>query len=103
TAPEEAVVEVWAQRSSGELGHELTVRVSDNGVGLPQQQEGPQSRGLGIQIVESLLTDLRGTLDWKSRSPHGTSVILTARLRPLTESSGPETAALALPPRTGEV
>ncbi len=86
TAPEEAVVELWAERHITTSGQELHIRVSDNGVGLPQEGQRPRSSGLGIQIVESLLTDLRGTLSWGSRAPHGTTVRLSAQLRALPES-----------------
>ena len=44
----------------------LLVRVRDNGVGLPEGQVG---RGLGTQIVRTLIQgELGGTIDWHTRS-----------------------------------
>ena len=62
----------------------LDLRITDTGRGLPEGFR-PGS-GLGTQIVESLIADLRGSIAWENARPNGTSVHFTARLRPLTGS-----------------
>ena len=59
----------------------LTVKITDDGVGFTDGRR-PGS-GLGTQIVESLVQDLRGTIRWTPAEPHGTQVTFTAALRPL--------------------
>ena len=59
----------------------LTVKITDDGVGF-QDRRRPGS-GLGTQIVQSLVQDLRGTIRWTPAEPHGTQVTFTAALRPL--------------------
>jgi len=65
----------------GESADRLTVTISDDGVGLSGGRL--PSTGLGAQIVQSLVQDLRGTITWSARDPHGTAVRFTARLRRL--------------------
>jgi len=59
----------------------LTVKITDDGVGFTDGRR-PGS-GLGTQIVQSLVQDLRGTIRWTPAEPHGTQVTFTAALRPL--------------------
>ncbi len=59
----------------------IEVSVSDNGQGLPPGAAGPDRSGLGMQIVEALITDLRGRIGWETAKPHGTVVRFTVRLR----------------------
>jgi two-component sensor histidine kinase len=59
----------------------LTVKITDDGVGIGTERR-PGS-GLGTQIVQSLVQDLRGTIRWTPAEPHGTQVTFTAALRPL--------------------
>ena len=62
----------------------LTVKITDDGVGIGTERR-PGS-GLGTQIVQSLVQDLRGTIRWwpSGANPrHGTQVTFTAALRPL--------------------
>lgn len=59
----------------------LTVTVTDDGAGLPQGFR-PGGSGLGTQIVQALVEDLRGKITWAAASPHGTQVRFTAKLRP---------------------
>ena len=40
--------------------------------------------GLGTQIVQSLVQDLRGVITWTDADPHGTKVVFTAQLRTLS-------------------
>jgi len=48
----------------GNDGQELVVRVTDNGVGLPEGFTVDQAGGLGLSIVRALVTsDLHGTID----------------------------------------
>ncbi|MDO5740109.1 MAG: sensor histidine kinase [Ornithinimicrobium sp.] len=58
----------------------VEVMVIDNGVGLPGG-ERPDRSGLGMQIVEALISDLRGEISWRTTKPHGTVVRFTVRLR----------------------
>ncbi|MDD9208021.1 histidine kinase N-terminal domain-containing protein [Georgenia sp. 10Sc9-8] len=67
-------VSVHAERS----GTELTVRVHDDGGGLP---EGTTMTGLGTQIVQTLVQgELDGAIDWHNDPDGGTEVLLRARL-----------------------
>ncbi len=58
----------------------LTVTICDDGAGLPGGRL-PAGAGLGSQIVHSLVQDLGGKISWTPRSPKGTEVKFTARLR----------------------
>ena len=76
-----------AVRRSGEDGHELLeVTITDDGAGLPEDFRPGQS-GLGSQIVQSLVQDLRGRITWDAAKPRGTRVRFMARLRPLSRDS----------------
>ena len=59
----------------------LTVKITDDGVGFEDGRR--PGYGLGTQIVQSLVQDLRGTIRWTPAEPHGTQVTFTAALRPL--------------------
>lgn len=59
----------------------IDVTVGDNGQGLPEGAAGPDRSGLGMQIVEALISDLRGEISWEAAPPHGTVVRFTVRLR----------------------
>jgi len=60
----------------------LTVTITDDGSGMaPGRRPGS---GLGTQIVQSLVQDLRGMIRWEPASPNGTTVTFTAILRPLS-------------------
>ncbi|WP_238695351.1 sensor histidine kinase [Ornithinimicrobium flavum] len=74
------MVTVGAWRSRHEGQDLLEVEVCDNGQGLPDGDRGASS-GLGMQIVEALLTDMRGQISWENAEPHGTVVRFTVRLR----------------------
>jgi two-component system, sensor histidine kinase PdtaS len=74
------VVKVGAERSRDERDELLTVTVTDNGSGLPENFD-PSTSGLGTQIVTSLVQDLRGVISWSSAKPRGTRVRFIARLR----------------------
>ena len=65
----------------------LSVSVTDNGTGLPSGRL-PKAKGLGSQIVQSLVADLRGKISWGSAEPNGTQVRFTARLRSVPTASG---------------
>jgi two-component system, sensor histidine kinase PdtaS len=77
------VVSVRAERSGVEDDELLTVTVTDDGSGLPDDFD-PDASGLGTQIVTSLVQDLRGRITWESAKPRGTTVRFVARLRPIT-------------------
>ncbi|MCH8628305.1 PAS domain-containing sensor histidine kinase [Arsenicicoccus piscis] len=64
-----------------EDGEVLTVTVTDDGAGVPEGWS-PEGKGLGTQIVSSLVEDLRGRITWERGDPAGTRVQFTARLRP---------------------
>ncbi|ALJ21262.1 sensor histidine kinase [Microbacterium sp. No. 7] len=74
-AGQEGEVEIIAQRTE----EELSVRVRDTGVGLPEGQVG---RGLGTQIVRTLIQgELSGTIDWHTVMGSGTEVTIEIPLR----------------------
>jgi two-component sensor histidine kinase len=80
-------VDVTAERTTDDRGDELlTVTITDNGAGLPSDFK-PGGSGLGTQIVQSLIQDLRGRITWEAAKPHGTRVRFIARLRPLGRES----------------
>ena len=63
-------VEIIAKRTKDRL----TVRVCDDGVGLP---EGKVGSGLGTQIVRTLIQgELSGTIDWHTIVGSGTEVTI---------------------------
>jgi two-component system, sensor histidine kinase PdtaS len=62
----------------------LTVKVRDNGTGLP---EGKVGSGLGTQIVRTLIQgELSGTIDWHTMMGSGTEVTIEIPLRFMRES-----------------
>ncbi len=74
-AGQEGEVEITADRTEDRL----EVRVRDNGVGLPEGQVG---RGLGTQIVRTLIQgELGGTIDWHTVIGSGTEVTIDIPLR----------------------
>ncbi|MEI2826175.1 MAG: ATP-binding protein [Dermatophilaceae bacterium] len=70
------------RRQAAKGGDQLVMTVVDDGVGLPGGVLAP-GQGLGTQIVQSLVQDLRGKITWSAHSPSGTRVRLTAQLRRL--------------------
>ena len=60
----------------------LRVQVGDDGAGLPEGFDPAQS-GLGLQIVQALVRELRGSIAWRPRPGGGTVVTLELRPRPL--------------------
>ncbi|MFK5689646.1 sensor histidine kinase [Ornithinimicrobium sp. LYQ92] len=75
----EVLVGAHRDRQQGQDLLEVTVR--DNGHGFAPAEPGVVRSGLGTQIVEALITDLRGEITWKTTEPHGTAVRFTVRLR----------------------
>ncbi len=74
-AGKEGDVEIIAERGSDNLA----VRVRDTGSGLPEGQVG---RGLGTQIVRTLIQgELGGTIDWHTLVGSGTEVTIDIPLR----------------------
>jgi two-component sensor histidine kinase len=74
-AGQEGEVEIAAERSD----ETLSVKVRDTGVGLPEGQVG---RGLGTQIVRTLIQgELGGTIDWHTVMGSGTEVTIDIPLR----------------------
>ncbi|MGC5169315.1 sensor histidine kinase [Micromonospora sp. DT81.3] len=74
-AGREGQVEIVAERSD----ESLEVRVRDTGSGLPEGQVG---RGLGTQIVRTLIQgELGGTIDWHTIVGSGTEVTIDIPLR----------------------
>jgi two-component sensor histidine kinase len=73
-------VEIIADRSPDTL----TVKVKDNGSGLP---EGKVGDGLGTQIVRTLIQgELSGTIDWHTMVGTGTEVTIEVPLRYLRKA-----------------
>jgi two-component sensor histidine kinase len=63
----------------------LRVVVGDDGAGLPATFD-PTASGLGTQIVQALVRDLRGSIGWSTRAGGGTLVTLELHPRPLGEA-----------------
>jgi two-component sensor histidine kinase len=69
--------------TSGELGIDLhaneqgrfTLRVSDNGIGFPQEIDFYQTESLGLQLVHALTEQLEGTIELQRHG--GTTLTLT--------------------------
>ncbi|AJM77998.1 sensor histidine kinase [Rathayibacter toxicus] len=81
-AGREGDVEIVASRGDDEL----TVKVRDTGVGLP---EGKVGSGLGTQIVRTLIQgELGGTIDWHTLVGRGTEVTIEVPLRWLENTRG---------------
>jgi two-component sensor histidine kinase len=79
-------VEVDAERELAEDGRDvLRVCVGDDGTGLPSAFE-PARAGLGTQIVQALVRELRGVIDWGPRPGGGTLVTLELHPRPLGQT-----------------
>lgn len=75
---EDGQVEISAKRKDDQL----TIRVRDNGVGMP---EGKVGSGLGTQIVRTLIQgELSGTIDWHTLEGEGTEVTIDVPLLWLT-------------------
>ena len=73
-------VEIVARRTD----EMLSVKVRDNGVGLPEGQVGA---GLGTQIVRTLIQgELGGTIDWHTMMGRGTEVTIEVPLTWLNAS-----------------
>ena len=80
----------------------LRVEVGDDGAGLPAAFD-PAAGGLGLQIVQALVRELRGTIAWAPRArAAGTLVTLELRPRPLGRSGPALSARAGLGPETAE-
>lgn len=76
-------------------GHELILRVSDEGMGIPQQEQSEifkrfyraenatniQGTGLGLNIVKKYVNILKGTISFKSRLNEGTTFTVSLPAR----------------------
>lgn len=79
-AGQEGDVEIAAERGD----ESLAVKVRDTGSGLPEGQVG---RGLGTQIVRTLIQgELGGTIDWHTIMGSGTEVTIDIPLRYIDRS-----------------
>ncbi|TKV61484.1 ATPase [Nakamurella flava] len=78
TGAPENQVSIVVERSA----KNLQVAVTDNGVGLPAEFSIEKARGLGLQIVRSLVaSELLGTIEMGPGADGGTTVTLTMPLR----------------------
>jgi PAS domain S-box-containing protein len=57
----------------------VTLRVSDNGVGLPEGVDWRQARSLGLRLVTMLAKQLEGTVEVRSGKDNGTSFEVSFR------------------------
>jgi two-component sensor histidine kinase len=81
-AGQEGDVEIIAERGEDNLA----VRVRDTGSGLPEGQVG---RGLGTQIVRTLIQgELGGTIDWHTLVGSGTEVTIDIPMRYIEREPG---------------
>jgi two-component sensor histidine kinase len=80
-------IEVAVERRGDDGREELEVTITDDGAGMPADF-APGRSGLGSQIVQSLVQDLRGRISWEAAKPRGTRVRFVARLRPLSRDRG---------------
>ena len=81
-AGKEGDVEIAAERTD----ERLAVSVRDTGTGLPEGQVG---RGLGTQIVRTLIQgELGGTIDWHTIMGSGTEVTIDIPLRYIGRNAG---------------
>ena len=81
-AGKEGDVEIAAERTD----ERLAVSVRDTGTGLPEGQVG---RGLGTQIVRTLIQgELGGTIDWHTIMGSGTEVTIDIPLRYIERNAG---------------
>ena len=75
--PIEGTVEVALETD----GRELTVTVTDDGVGLPSGFSLEESTGLGLSIVQTLVTtELRGTIRMRSRQDSAQGSVAEVRV-----------------------
>lgn len=65
------IVRPTRRPASKSAGGELQIEILDGGVGLPEGFDWRSSRSLGLSIVNTLVAELRGTLDLGS-NPDGT-------------------------------
>ncbi|HEY2551435.1 MAG TPA: sensor histidine kinase [Streptosporangiaceae bacterium] len=85
-------LEVSADRST----RRLTVTVTDNGVGLPDDFDLQSAGSLGLQIVRTLVvSELNGSLDIAQRPGGGTRVLVDVPLDGAAEPAQPPADALA--------
>ncbi len=75
-------VAIDARRTTKAGQDHLDVTITDDGVGLPEGFR-PGTSGLGTNIVQTLLADLRGSITWRAAPGGGTQVRFHALLRPL--------------------
>jgi len=88
-------LEVSAVREPGQL----TVTVSDNGVGLPPAFDLSETTSLGLQIVRTLvLTELGGTLEISPRPGGGTQVIVVLPVEETTAAQNDDSDAAGFTP-----
>jgi two-component sensor histidine kinase len=81
--PAQGEVVVSAERELDDDGQDvLRVQVADDGQGMPAAFD-PARAGLGTQIVQALVRELRGTIGWTERDGGGTLVTLELHPRPV--------------------
>ncbi len=78
-ADRDGSVRVQVEREQHDQVDQVRVEVVDDGAGLPDGFD-PQTGGLGVQIVRSLVADLGGRITWRPQEK-GTAVEFTAVLR----------------------
>lgn len=68
-------------RLRSEIGPRVSLALSDNGVGLPQQVDWTTSRSLGLRLVRALAEQLHATLDVRSQGGTEVKLAFQARLQ----------------------
>jgi two-component sensor histidine kinase len=62
-----------------EIGNQVSLKISDDGVGLPENFKFEKNDSLGVQLVYSLTEQLDGTIEVNSEK--GTSFLITFEKR----------------------
>jgi two-component sensor histidine kinase len=60
----------------GTLNGDVRLQVTDDGVGIPEDFEPSQARGIGIRLVQAWAKSLEGHFEFGRASPHGTTATL---------------------------
>ena len=80
-----------------QMNDNVILEVSDTGVGIPKELDAfqlfkttkPYGTGLGLPIVEQIISEHRGTIDYVSEAGKGTTFLVTLPLPPKDHLKAP--------------